>query len=72
MPAAVTNGVYSFVGRSVSDPGDGTPLHVHQRRTNIFSCWKAPVRLALGDKTFDAEARARWSRFPGDIPHAWE
>ena len=29
VPAADTNGAYSFV-EIVSDPGDGTPLHVHQ------------------------------------------
>ena len=47
VPAADTNGVYSFV-EIVSDPGDGTPLHVHQNEDEYLFVLEGTVRLALG------------------------
>ena len=69
VPAADTNGVYSFV-EIVSDPGDGTPLHVHQNEDEYLFVLEGTARCALGDKIFDAEA-GTMVMLPKDIPHAW-
>jgi quercetin dioxygenase-like cupin family protein len=69
VPAADTNGAYSFV-EIVSDPGDGTPLHVHQNEDEYLFVLEGTVRLALGDKTFDTEAGTMVT-LPKNIPHAW-
>ena len=69
VPAADTSGVYSFV-EIVSDPGDGTPLHVHQNEEEYLFVLEGAVRLALGDRTFDAEAGTMVT-LPRNIPHAW-
>ncbi len=69
VPAADTNGVYSFV-EIVSDPGDGTPLHVHQNEDEYLFVLEGTARFALGDKIFDAEAGTMVT-LPKNIPHAW-
>ena len=69
VPAADTNGVYSFV-EIVSDPGDGTPLHVHQNEDEYLFVLEGTTRCALGDKIFDAEAGTMVT-LPRNIPHAW-
>ena len=69
VPAADTNGVYSFV-EIVSDPGDGTPLHVHENEDEYLFVLKGTVRLSLGDRIFDAEAGTMVT-LPRNIPHAW-
>jgi len=67
--AADTNGLYSLV-EIVSNPGDGTPLHVHEREDEHIIVVEGTARIVYGDKIFDAQ--------PGDvailrkgIPHAW-
>ncbi|MGM4959952.1 cupin domain-containing protein [Bradyrhizobium barranii] len=67
--AADTNGVYSLV-EIVSDPGDGTPLHVHQNEDEYLFVLEGTARFALGDKIFDAEAGTMVT-LPKGIPHAW-
>ena len=69
VPAAETNGVYSFV-EIVSEPGDGTPLHVHHNEDEYLFVLEGTARLALGDKIFDAEAGTMVT-LPRNIPHAW-
>jgi len=69
VPAADTNGVYSFV-EIVSDPGDGTPLHVHQNEDEYLFVLEGTARFGLGDKIFDAEAGTMVT-LPKNIPHAW-
>jgi mannose-6-phosphate isomerase-like protein (cupin superfamily) len=69
VPAADTSGVYSFV-EIVSDPGDGTPLHVHQKEDEYLFVLEGTVRLAFDDKIFDAEAGTMVA-LPKSIPHAW-
>jgi mannose-6-phosphate isomerase-like protein (cupin superfamily) len=69
VPAADTNGLYSFV-EIVSDPGDGTPLHVHQNEDEYLFVLEGTARFALGDKIFDAEAGTMVT-LPKNIPHAW-
>jgi len=51
VPAADTNGAYSLV-EIVSDPGDGTPLHVHQNEDEYLFVLEGTARFALGDKVF--------------------
>lgn len=69
VPAADTKGAYSLV-EIVSDPGDGTPLHVHQNEDEYLFVLEGTARFALGDKVFDAEAGTMVS-LPKNIPHAW-
>ena len=69
VPAADTSGVYSFV-EIVSEPGDGTPLHVHQNENEYLFVLEGTARCALGDKIFDAEAGTMVT-LPKGIPHAW-
>src|SRR5689334_3980105 len=69
VPAADTNRVYSFV-EIASEPGDGTPLHVHQNEDEYLFVLEGTARCALGDKTFDAEAGTMVA-LPRQIQHAW-
>ena len=64
-----THGLYSLV-EIVSDPGDGTPMHIHEREDEHIAVLDGTARIAYGDKVFDSQ--------PGDvvtlrkgIPHAW-
>ena len=69
VPAADTNGAYSLV-EIVSDPGDGTPLHVHRNEDEYLLVLEGTARVALGDKIFDAEAGTMLA-LPKNVPHAW-
>jgi mannose-6-phosphate isomerase-like protein (cupin superfamily) len=69
VPAADTNGAYSLV-EIVSDPGDGTPLHVHQNEDEYLFVLEGTARVAVGDKIFDAKA-GTMATLPRNIPHAW-
>jgi mannose-6-phosphate isomerase-like protein (cupin superfamily) len=67
--AAETNGVYSFV-EIISNPGDGTPMHLHQHEDEHIIVLEGTARIACGDKVFDAEA-GKVVTLPRKIPHAW-
>jgi mannose-6-phosphate isomerase-like protein (cupin superfamily) len=67
--AAETNGVYSFV-EIISDPGDGTPMHLHQNEDEHIVVLEGTARIAVGDVVFDAEA-GKMVTLPRKIPHAW-
>jgi quercetin dioxygenase-like cupin family protein len=69
VPAADTNGVYSFV-EVISSPGDGTPMHVHQNEDEHIVVLEGTARIAYGDKVFDAEA-GKVVTLLRKIPHAW-
>ena len=69
VPATDTGGVYSFV-EIASEPGDGTPLHVHQNEDEYLFVLEGTARCALGDKIFDAEAGTMVT-LPKNVPHAW-
>jgi mannose-6-phosphate isomerase-like protein (cupin superfamily) len=69
VPTADTNGAYSFV-EVVSDPGDGTPLHVHRNEDEYLFVLEGTARFAVGDRIFDAEAGTMVT-LPKNIPHAW-
>jgi mannose-6-phosphate isomerase-like protein (cupin superfamily) len=67
--AADTDGAYSVV-EIVSDPDDGTPIHVHQNEDEHFLILEGSARIVYGDKTFDASAGTSITLNRG-IPHAW-
>lgn len=64
-----TNGSYSLV-EIVSDPGDGTPMHVHRNEDEHIIVLEGIARIAYGGEVFDAEAGAAVTLRRG-IPHAW-
>jgi quercetin dioxygenase-like cupin family protein len=64
-----TNGLYSLV-EIVSDPGDGTPMHIHEREDEHIAVLEGTARLAYGDKVFDSHAGEVVKLCKG-IPHAW-
>ncbi len=67
--AAETSGAYSVV-EIVSQPGDSTPIHVHQNEDEHFLILEGTARVARGGETFDAPAGATVALSRG-IPHAW-
>ena len=64
-----THGLYSLV-EILSDPGDGTPMHVHEREDEHFAVLDGTARIAYGDKVFDGQAGDVVTLRRG-IPHAW-
>ena len=67
--AAETNGAYSVV-EILSQPGDSTPMHVHQNEDEHFLILEGTARIVRGDETFDAPAGTTVA-LPRHIPHAW-
>ena len=68
-PAAHTNGAFSIV-EIVSQPGDGTPTHIHRNEDEHFVILEGTARFLYGDTTFDLAAGASVSA-SRNIPHAW-
>ena len=64
-----THGLYSLV-EIVSDPGDGTPMHIHEREDEHVAVLEGTARIAYGDKVFDSQAGDVFILRKG-IPHAW-
>ena len=64
-----THGLYSLV-EVVSDPGDGTPMHIHEREDEYITVLEGTARVAYGDKVFDSQAGEVVILRKG-IPHAW-
>jgi quercetin dioxygenase-like cupin family protein len=64
-----TQGLYSLV-EIVSDPGDGTPMHIHEREDEHIAVLDGTARIAYGDKVFDSQAGEVVTLRKG-IPHAW-
>ena len=69
IPAESTDGLYSLV-EIVSNPGDGTPLHVHEREDEHFFVIDGTLRVSYGDRVFDLHAGDAATLRKG-IPHAW-
>lgn len=67
--ASDTNGAFSVI-EIISQPGDGTPIHVHRNEDEHFIILEGTARFLYGDKTFDAAAGSSVSA-NRDIPHAW-
>lgn len=66
---AETNGDYSVV-EILSQPGDSTPMHVHQNEDEHFLILEGTARVVRGDETFDAPA-GKTVALPRHMPHAW-
>src|SRR5215475_5125926 len=64
-----TQGLYSLV-EVLSDPGDGTPMHVHEREDEHIAVLEGTARIAHGDEVLDARAGDVVTLRKG-IPHAW-
>ena len=64
-----TRGRYSLV-EILSDPGDGTPMHIHEREDEHIVVLDGTVRIAYGDKVFDSHVGDVVTLRKG-IPHAW-
>jgi quercetin dioxygenase-like cupin family protein len=64
-----THSIYSLV-EIISDPGDGTPMHVHEIEDEHIAVLDGTVRIAYGDKVFDNQAGDVVTLCKG-IPHAW-
>jgi quercetin dioxygenase-like cupin family protein len=64
-----THGLYSLV-EVVSDSGDGTPMHIHEREDEHIAVLEGTARLAYGDKVFDIHAGDVATLRKG-IAHAW-
>ncbi|WP_263383660.1 cupin domain-containing protein [Granulicella arctica] len=69
VPAASTDGAYSVV-EIVADPGDSTPLHVHEREDEYLLVLEGSARVVLGETTLEATAGQTVEMKRG-IPHAW-
>ena len=64
-----TRGLYSLV-EIVSDPGDGTPVHIHAKEDEHIAVLDGTARIAYGDKVFDSHVGDVVTLRKG-IPHAW-
>ena len=69
IPGSATNGCYS-VTEILSNPGDSTPVHLHENEDEHILVLGGTARVLYGDKTFDATAGMVVSLVRG-IPHAW-
>jgi mannose-6-phosphate isomerase-like protein (cupin superfamily) len=69
VPATATNGCYS-VTEILSNPGDSTPVHFHEKEDEHILVVEGTARVLYGDKIFDARAGTVVSLARG-IPHAW-
>jgi quercetin dioxygenase-like cupin family protein len=67
--AAATGGAFSVV-EIISQPGDGTPVHIHRNEDEHFIILEGTARFLYGEQTFDAAAGTSVSA-TGNIPHAW-
>ncbi len=69
IPSEQTGGLYSVV-EIISQPGDGTSLHVHANEDEYVIVLEGTVRIALGDKIIDASV-GEGILLKRGIPHAW-
>lgn len=69
VPGAATGSAYG-VTEIVANPGDSTPIHLHEKEDEYFLILEGTVRLLYGEKTFDAEPGTIVTCLRG-IAHAW-
>lgn len=69
VPAAATHGAYS-VTEIIGDPGDSTPLHVHEKEDEYLLVLEGTARIVLGEQTIEVTAGQTVEMKRG-IPHAW-
>ncbi len=68
--SAQTDGTFSLL-LSHAPPGDGAPLHVHDRESESFFVLAGQYRIECGDEIFEAAERD-FVYLPSGIPHAWQ
>ena len=54
----------------ISEPGDSTPLHVHEKEDEYLLVLEGTARVVLGEETIEATAGQTLELKRG-IPHAW-
>jgi mannose-6-phosphate isomerase-like protein (cupin superfamily) len=69
VPSAQTMGAYSVI-EVVADPGNGVPLHIHNKEEEHFIVLEGTLDIANGDRRWDAPAGASVTVRRG-VPHAW-
>jgi mannose-6-phosphate isomerase-like protein (cupin superfamily) len=67
--SAQTMGAYSVI-EIVADPGNGVPLHTHNREDEHFIVVEGTLDIANGDRRWDAPAGTSVTVRRG-VPHAW-
>jgi mannose-6-phosphate isomerase-like protein (cupin superfamily) len=67
--SAQTMGAYSVL-EIVADPGNGVPLHIHNREEEHFIVVEGTLDIASGDRRWDAHAGTSVTVRRG-VPHAW-
>jgi mannose-6-phosphate isomerase-like protein (cupin superfamily) len=69
VPSAQTMGAYSVI-EIVADPGNGVPLHIHNKEEEHFIVLEGTLDIANGDRRWDAPAATNITVKRG-VPHAW-
>src|SRR6478672_13670192 len=69
VPSAQTLGAYSVI-EIVADPGNGVPLHIHNKEEEHFIVVEGTLDIANGDRRWDAPAGTSVTVRRG-VPHAW-
>ena len=69
VPSAQTMGAYSVI-EIVADPGNGVPLHIHDKEEEHFIVVEGTLDIANGDRRWDAPAGTS-VRVGRGVPHAW-
>ena len=69
VPSEQTQGAYSVV-EIVSDPGDSTPRHVHEKEDEHILVLEGTARIWRGSETVDVAA-GEMICLPRNIHHAW-
>jgi mannose-6-phosphate isomerase-like protein (cupin superfamily) len=67
--SAHTMGTYSMI-EIVADPGNGVPLHIHNKEEEHFIVVEGTLDIANGDRRWDASAGTSVTVRRG-VPHAW-
>jgi len=69
VPSAQTMGAYSVI-EIVADPGNGVPLHIHNKEEEHFIVLEGTLDIANGDHRWDVTAGTSVTVKRG-VPHAW-
>jgi mannose-6-phosphate isomerase-like protein (cupin superfamily) len=69
VPSTQTMGAYSMI-EIIADPGNGVPLHIHNKEEEHFIVLEGTLDIANGDRRWDASAGATVTVKTG-VPHAW-
>ena len=64
-----TGGAFSMV-EAIAEPGNGTPLHIHQNEDEHFIVLEGTFNVAVGNKRLNLSA-GQTVTVPRGVPHAW-